>query len=481
MFKTLIGKFTFFFWLLFIVVTASGYFFISYHFVDILKKSEEEKITFALDAVKPIIAFDISFNQQQQLKKVLNSLLEHNDIHKIELISVKGPTLFSKSSNKIYHGSNFLHEDIIQDPFDNRDIAIIKLSHSNEHLFHFQQEVYTILFLSFMFALLLFSVAFLYIRDDLKALRIIANSLQEYSLVKNMKPIIQSSKTEEIKTIAKVANEMLSNLAKYVSELKSFNIELEERVEKGILKQQKQETLMIHQSRQAAMGEMLESIAHQWRQPLNIIGLATTKLETDYTLGILQDEDFHDSIQIVATNINYMSDTIDDFRNFLNPQRELNLFSPEKSIQEVFSIIDAQLQNYNIIYNLESHCHPLFYGVANEFKQVMLVLLNNSKDAIRELLSDKKINKGIITISIRCEDDFGVIDITDNGGGINEDILHNIFNPYFSTKGDVNGSGVGLYIAKNIIATRMEGSIGAKNTKDGCCFTISLPIKGGEI
>ena len=477
MFKTLIGKFTFFFWLLFSVVTLSGYVFINFHFVDILKQSEKEKITFTLDTLKPIIAFDISFNQKKQIDEVLDSLLTHNDIHSIQLNSLDGSKLFFKSKSRHYNGSLFVHKSTIMDPFSKNAIATITLTYSDQHLSHFQKEIYSILFLSFIFALILFLIAYLYIRDDLHALRIIATSLKEYSLVKSIKPILQSSKTEEIKIIANTANEMLSNLAKYVSQLKSFNNELEERIENGIRKQQKQEHMMIHQSRQAAMGEMLESIAHQWRQPLNIIGLATSKIETDYTLGFMKEEDFHDSMKIIATNINYMSDTIDDFRNFLNPEREQSFFWAQTSIKEVLTIIDAQIQNNNISSELNINSNPIFYGVGNEFKQVMLILLNNSKDAIILKMKNGQLREGHISISIDSKDNYGIIKVVDNGGGFDESIINSIFDPYFTTKGNSNGTGIGLYIAKNIIETRMEGSITAKNIKDGSCFTISLPIK----
>lgn len=258
-------------------------------------------------------------------------------------------------------------------------------------------------------------------------------------------------------------------------QLKSFNEELEKRVKEEIEKQQNQERLMIHQSRQAAMGEMLESIAHQWRQPLNIIGLATANLETKYAIGSLDKNDFHEKMEIVSLNINYMSDTIDDFRNFLNPQRDMITFSPQKSLEEVITILKAQFKSNKITNTFTSNCNLNFYGVENEFKQVLFILFNNAIDAIKLQMKEKVIEKGNIAITISSIDNKGIIEISDNGSGVDTDIIDSIFNPYFTTKSHSHGMGIGLYIAKNIIETRMKGSLSVENTQEGSCFRIVLP------
>ncbi|MBU1928118.1 HAMP domain-containing histidine kinase [bacterium] len=304
--------------------------------------------------------------------------------------------------------------------------------------------------------------------------------MKEYSFTKKMQPIMLQSNSEEINTIANVTNQMIANISHYLLQLKSFNNELKEQIKNEILKQQKQESLMIHQSRQAAMGEMLESIAHQWRQPLNIIGLATANIETEYKLGILNEKKFDEKMEIVSLNLHYMSNTIDDFRNFLNPERKLGRFNPQKSIQEVLSILDAQLQHKNILSKLIEESGITLNGVENEFKQVIFILLSNAKDAIMLQMQKQSISQGSITISIKQEKYEGVIEICDNGGGIDEAILHSIFDPYFTTKFNANGTGIGLYIAKNIIESRMEGTLRAKNSGEGSCFTIRTSLKNLE-
>lgn len=263
-------------------------------------------------------------------------------------------------------------------------------------------------------------------------------------------------------------------------QLEAFNNKLEKRVQEEVQKQKSQELLMIHQSRQAAMGEMLESIAHQWRQPLNIIGIASANIETQLNIGKFNKEEVLDKMDIIAKNIEYMSDTIDDFRNFLDPNRKTINFHPKKSVQDVFTILEAQLKTNNIKYTMNMECPLLFNGVENEFKQVMIILINNAIDAIKLQITKGKIKTGEISINFACDKTCGIIEIEDiGGGGIKEKNINRIFEPYFTTKKEAYGTGIGLYIAKNIIETRMGGKLWVKNTKKGSCFTIEAPIIGG--
>jgi signal transduction histidine kinase len=268
---------------------------------------------------------------------------------------------------------------------------------------------------------------------------------------------------------------MILHISQYVKELESFNYELEYQVEEKIKKVQKQEKMMIHQSRQAAMGEMLESIAHQWRQPLNIISISVANLEIQAMLGEIDNKNLIEKLQTISLNTNYMSDTIDDFRNFLSPNRNIVSFNLKNSIQEVLTILDAQLKNKNINYTIKEKKPMSSSGVENEFKQVIFVLISNAKDAIVSKIENKELDSGNIFITISEKNNKAIIDIEDDGGGIKDNILQSVFDPYFSTKVSSHGTGIGLYMAKNIIESRMQGTISVKNTKYGCCFTIELP------
>ena len=278
----------------------------------------------------------------------------------------------------------------------------------------------------------------------------------------------------ELKKVQHDLEESLKTLDLQRKQLESFNEELEKRVKEEIQKQKKQERLMIHQSRQAAMGEMLESIAHQWRQPLNIIGLATANLETEYAVGSLNKSTFNQRMDIVSLNINHMSNTIDDFRNFLSPKREMITFYAERSIKDVLTILDAQLESNEITSTVNIKCNIYFNGVENEFKQVMFILFNNAIDAIKIHKQENTLEHSHINVTLSCKNNVGILEISNNGGGINPDDINSIFEPYFTTKNTSHGVGMGLYIAKNIIETRMKGSLNVRNTDSGCCFKIEL-------
>ena len=280
----------------------------------------------------------------------------------------------------------------------------------------------------------------------------------------------------QLKKIQHDLQESLKTLHHQRIELESFNSDLEERVKNEMQKQQKQERLMLHQSRQAAMGELLESIAHQWRQPLNIIGLATANLETLHAVGNLSDDAFSDKMQIIASNIAYMSDTIDDFRKFLNPNRKSTTFTPADSLEHVQKMLEGQLKSSQITISKDINDTFKLFGVENEFEQVLMILLNNAIDAIKAQQKAQKVEQGRITIGFRVEQDAGVLEICDNGGGIAPNIMQSIFEPYFTTKDDSYGTGIGLYIAKNIIESRMRGSLKVQNRDMGCCFSIQVPL-----
>jgi signal transduction histidine kinase len=476
LFKSFINKFVFFFWSFFFVVTIPIFFFITFQFKDIIKTSEEQKVNIIFNSLKPTISIHMFLDQDKQLKELLDNMFKNKDVKSVKLISKDNIELYVKKQDNT-KGTTQIYSSEVLDLLNHEKIATLYLEYSNQSLNKFNEKILVVLIVTLIFSVVVFLFVFFHIRDDLITLRSIAISLTKYASTKKIEPIAQTSKSIEISTIANIANEMLINIADYVKQLKSFNTELEKRVKEEVDKQQNQEKLMIHQSRQAAMGEMLESIAHQWRQPLNIIGLATVNLETQVAFGNINNDEFSDKIGIITKNIQYMSDTIDDFRDFLNPQKAMIAFEPKKSIEDVLNILNAQLKNYKIDTTINSSCNTNIYGVENEFKQVIIIILNNSKDAIKQKqIRDKSVD-GKVYIKIDCQNGYLTIKICDNGGGISDDVITHVFDPYFSTKQNANGTGIGLYIAKNIIESRMKGNISVKNTNEGCCFSISLPIR----
>lgn len=470
MLTTLTSKFTFFFWFIFFTVVTFVYLFSTLFLKDMLQTLEKEKVALMVNTTKSTLAINISLEQNENVKRLLKTILNEKNILSIKVTSEKiNITLTKKQKSK---AKVLSFQAPIQDPFSSSKIADIEIKYSNENLLLLYNKSINTLLLIFTFTLFMFLTFYLFIKKELNTLAYISKSLQNFSSNQELSPIKVHRATDEITTITTAANAMIESISKHVTELKNFNTTLEQQVQDKVQKIHAQEKLLVHQSRQAAMGEMIESIAHQWRQPLNIIGLSASNLEISHAFGKMSDDNFKENINTILLNIGYMSDTIDDFRDFLNPNNNMYKFNPQKTIKDVFNILKAQLTNNDISLTINVEEEIEFLGNENEFKQVIFILINNSKDAIKSLQQQEKSYKGEIKISLTKSEQKNSLTFCDNGGGIKSDIIHSIFNPYFSTKFSASGTGIGLYMAKNIIESRMEASISVKNIKNGCCFTI---------
>lgn len=245
-------------------------------------------------------------------------------------------------------------------------------------------------------------------------------------------------------------------------ELADANKELEEK-----------SRIMLIQSRLSAMGEMVGNIAHQWRQPLNSLGLIIQDVEDAYDFGELDQTYIENMVQKSMEQINYMSKTIDDFRAFIQPNQEQELFDLYKIVSESVYLASSSLTKHGVECVVKEPANGFkILGYGNELKQVIVNLLNNAKDAIKE----KGIENGKIEISFSQERQSVKVTVCDNAGGIPEDIIDRIFEPYFTTKGNLNGSGLGLYMSKTIVEQRMHGVITVQNRDEGACFILKLPI-----
>lgn len=233
-----------------------------------------------------------------------------------------------------------------------------------------------------------------------------------------------------------------------------------------------QQAMLIQQSRLAAMGEMIGNIAHQWRQPLNTLGLIVQDIEEAYEFGEMDKEYLHTTSSKAMEQINYMSQTIDDFRNFFNPDKSKKSFSLLKAVQNTAEILSAGMKIKKIGCSMFIPDDLMIFGYKNEFSQVLFNLFNNAKDAI---LAAEVINPEV-TIHAQLKGEKIQIDISDNGGGIPLEILPRIFDPYFSTKAEGKGSGIGLYMSKMIIEEHMGGSLSVQNSDTGACFSILFPL-----
>jgi PAS domain S-box-containing protein len=230
------------------------------------------------------------------------------------------------------------------------------------------------------------------------------------------------------------------------------------------------EQMLIQQSRQAAMGEMIGNIAHQWRQPLNTLGLTVQQLSLYYDLGEFTKEFLDNSVDKSMGLIQHMSQTIDDFRNYFRPDKEKVKFKVQEAIASTLILIEDSFKSQQIGIELVAKGDPVIHGFRNEFAQVVLNILNNARDVLME----REIKDPKVTITIGSENDRAVVIIADNAGGIPEEIMGKIFDPYFTTKGPQAGTGVGLFMSKTIIDKNLGGSLTAQNIAAGAEFRIEV-------
>jgi PAS domain S-box-containing protein len=241
-------------------------------------------------------------------------------------------------------------------------------------------------------------------------------------------------------------------------------------------KLKKQNEYLIQQSKLAAMGEMISAIAHQWRQPLGTAGIGLSIIYDIYKANenaITDEDDKHDmeeAVSNVENAISYLSDTIDDFRNFYTPNNTREVFVLADVINSSFKFFEGQLLSRGIEYSVSCPRGIKLEGVSSQFRQVLLSLINNSMNAFEHHQHPAH----MITVQADSDAENVVIQVRDTGGGIDENIINKIFEPYFTTKGPTSGTGLGLYIAKLIVENTFKGEISAHNNNEGAVIEIRM-------
>jgi PAS domain S-box-containing protein len=270
----------------------------------------------------------------------------------------------------------------------------------------------------------------------------------------------------------------ISSLKKMEDELKLLNNNLESMVKVEIHKRRTSEQILIQQSKMASMGEMIGLIAHQWRQPLNTVSLIVQNFQEVYTTGKLNDKFIQNSVDEAMRHLFFMSKTIDDFRDFAIPSKKKIPFDVKIIIEKLLSMFKPifRKNEINILLKAAKNTVLLTEGYPNEFMQVILNILNNSKDAIIAHPDSERC--GRINFNVKNDKDRTkiIISIKDNGGGIPEKIIGKIFEPYYTTKETTGGTGVGLYMSKTIIETNMGGQLTVRNIDGGAEFIITLDV-----
>ena len=285
--------------------------------------------------------------------------------------------------------------------------------------------------------------------------------------------------------IAKNFHKLIQNLSEVVEKTNKENIKIQksiiDKVDNAVKEAREKDQIMYQNARLASMGEMIGNIAHQWRQPLNALTLLIQSFGTKSLTGNLNqkfiDTQVDEGLRLAVS----MSNTIEDFRNFFSSHREKEYFDLKKSIADTLDMSSFFCKDENIDIKVEADEEIRLFGYSNEFSQVLLNLINNARENFkhRDIEENKKF---IITLKKDSNGEI-VVDFIDNGGGVDESIIDRIFEPYFTTKHKSIGTGIGLYMSKQIIETQMNGKIEVKNitkvindTEYKCAkFTITFP------
>jgi len=237
-----------------------------------------------------------------------------------------------------------------------------------------------------------------------------------------------------------------------------------------------QNEIMIAQSRHAEMGEMISMIAHQWRQPLGVISMCVNNILVDIELESLEMQTLQEELEGISTQTTHLSKTIDDFRNFFKPDKLKELVYIKDVFTSAYNVIGKSLENNNIDIQNNFQNSTKIYVFDRELQQVFINILKNAKEALEENdVTDKKISNKIYET-----DESVIIEISDNGGGISDEVLEKLFEPYFSTKNEQNGTGLGLYMSKMIVEKHMFGTLSVESEQEMTSFKILLPKESSE-
>jgi len=252
--------------------------------------------------------------------------------------------------------------------------------------------------------------------------------------------------------------------------MKKLQKELEFKIQEALEKSKDKDKMLFHQNKLMAMGEMMENIAHQWRQPLAQINSSVLLIDDMLHEDNHMTDEIDERLLEIESLTKYLSKTIDDFRGFIDKDKEKKTFYLGEIIKKSVYIIHGSIKKNNIDLSFNIDNDFKYYGYEGELQQVLVIIFNNAKD----VLVERGIKNPKIRVNIVIENSEVVIKISDNAGGIDKKDIDRIFEPYFSTKHKTQGTGLGLYIAKKIIEDSLGGNLSVNNTNDGACFEIAL-------
>lgn len=274
-------------------------------------------------------------------------------------------------------------------------------------------------------------------------------------------------KSSRLDKIIQQSDKQQRQLMQLNEELDSYKKDLELKVEEEIANRKEKEKMLIQQSKLAAMGEMMDAVAHQWRQPIGVLQMRVNILIEDFEDGIVDSkylEEFEDSM---TSQIDHMMNTLNEFRSFFRPNKSAQTFDIKKTIDKVMLLGKDEFMKYKLNIKINEHQKFVLNGIENELKHLLLNIINNSKDAFEE----RKIDNREIVINIYGDSKY--FEIEDNAGGIPDSIIKDIFKANVTTKDETKGTGIGLYMCSQI-AQKHNATLNAENTDRGVKFTMKF-------
>jgi len=456
--------------------------------------SEKEKAQTIAKTLIPTVAINFGLNLTGALNGPIEELLRQNSaILAIRILPKSTATIpmlfvqegveesiFDYGQDYIYHAEN------INDYFNkSRSIATLEIAYTNQRykgLVASYIETLSILFIGFV--ILLIGVVWVLYRA-FRPLTGFAQTIRNVDFADPNYRIQVPAGEDEVGQLGRAIALLLSRQKSHTRELKAFNDTLQERVEEktrelkeineslqervalAVNEMRQKDDMMLKQSRHAALGEMIGNIAHQWRQPINTLSILLYGIKDEYDHDELDKAQMERHYQKGLDVIQRMSQTIDDFRNFFKPDKKRVAFSVGDIYHTALGIVGVSLERANIKLHEQIQTNEPIHGYPNEFAQVIINILNNAKDAFED---NKETKERQIIIRAYHSDEQLHVEIADNAGGIDSAVLERIFDPYFSTKAEGKGTGIGLYMSKMIIERSMNGRLDAYNEADGAVF-----------
>jgi len=293
------------------------------------------------------------------------------------------------------------------------------------------------------------------------------------SLQKNLETLLKDykRKNRRLDKIIKQSDNQQKKMLQLHEELDEYKNSLEIKVEEEIKKREEKEKILLQQSKLAAMGEMMDAVAHQWKQPINIINMQVDMLGYDYDDKLI-DKDYIDKFRNnIFEHVKHMTNTLDEFRTFFRPNKNTEEFNTKNMIEKVLLLVKDEFIKNKISIELNAIQNFSIIGIENEFKHLILNLINNAKDAF----NDKDIKEREITINLLSNTNSKTIEIIDNAGGIPENLIDDIFKANVTTKEEGKGTGIGLYMSSQI-AVKHQGTLSVQNTQNGAKFSFIVKM-----